>query len=141
MTHNQNTQPIQCHYAVSKLYINSVSTDTHVESPHFPIYLQIKDNFFKVQLENDLHLPVSHYEFKTKAQPLEKMHQQKLQKGKNNYSLPENYPIIQHTDVTQNTNKTEPFIQFNHYANYAELINTIKILLPMDNFILKSPTL
>ena len=49
MTHNQNTQPIQCHYAVSKKYINSISTDTHVESPHFPIYLQIKDNYFKVQ--------------------------------------------------------------------------------------------
>ena len=37
LTHNQNTQPIQCHYAVSKKYINSVSTDTHVESPHIPI--------------------------------------------------------------------------------------------------------
>ena len=50
MTHNQNTKPIQCHYAVSKEYINSVSTDTHVESSHIPIYLQIKDNYFKVQL-------------------------------------------------------------------------------------------
>ena len=58
---------------------NSVSTDTHVESPHFPIYLQIKDNYFKVQLENDLYLPVSHNEFETKDQPLENMHQQKLQ--------------------------------------------------------------
>ena len=67
MTHNQNTQPIQCHYAVSKEYIISVSTDTHVESPHFPIYLQIKDNFFKVQLINEFCLPVFHYEFKTKA--------------------------------------------------------------------------
>ena len=37
MTHNQNTEPIQCQYAVSKEYINSVYTDTHVESPHFPI--------------------------------------------------------------------------------------------------------
>ena len=73
MTHNQNTQPIQCHYAVSKEYINSVPKDTHVELPHFPIYLQIKDNYFKVQLKNDLHLPVSYYEFKTKAQPLENM--------------------------------------------------------------------
>ena len=26
MTHNQNTQPIQCHYSVSKEYTNSVST-------------------------------------------------------------------------------------------------------------------
>ena len=32
MTHNQKTQPIQCHYAVSKEYINTISTDTHVES-------------------------------------------------------------------------------------------------------------
>ena len=127
MTHNQNTQTIQCHYAVSKEYINSISTGTQVESPHFPIYLQIKDNYFKVQLENDLYLPVSHCEFKTKAQPLENMHQQKLQHFKNNYSLPENYPIIQHTDVTLNTNKTESFIQSNHDANYAELINSVKL--------------
>ena len=70
MTHNQNTQAIRCHYALSKEYINSVSTDTHVESPHIPIYLQIKDNYFRVQLENDLYLPVSHYEFETKAKPL-----------------------------------------------------------------------
>ena len=63
MTHNQNTQPIQGHYAASKEHINSISTDTHVESPHFPIYLQIKDNYFNVQLENDLYLPVSHTEF------------------------------------------------------------------------------
>ena len=127
MTRNQNTQTIQCNYALSKEYINSVSTDTHVESPHFPIYLQNKDNYFKVQLENDLYLPVSHYELKTKAQPLENMHQQKQQKFKNNYSFPENYPIIQHTDVTLDTNKTEPFIQlsYNHDANYAELINSI----------------
>ena len=45
MAHNQNTQPKDCHYAVSKEYINTNSTDTYVESPHFPIYLQIKDNF------------------------------------------------------------------------------------------------
>ena len=108
MKHNQNTQPIQCHYAVSKEYINSVYSDNHVESPHFPIYLQIRDNFLKVQLENDLYLPASHYEFKTKAQPLENIHQQKLQQPKNNYSPPESYPIIQDTDVTLNTNKTEP---------------------------------
>ena len=79
MTHNQNTQPKQCHYVLSKENINSISTDTHVESQHFPIYLQIRDNYLKVQLENDLYLPVSYYEFKTKAQPLENMHQQKLQ--------------------------------------------------------------
>ena len=78
-THKQNTQPIQCHYALSKEFINSISTETHVESPHFPIYLQIKENYFKVQLENDLYLPVSHFEFRTRAQPLENTHQQKLQ--------------------------------------------------------------
>ena len=105
MTHNQNIQPIQRHYAVSKEYINSVSRDLHVESPYFPIYLQIKDDYFKVQLENDLYLPVSYYEFQTKAQPLENMHQQKLQQFKNNYLLREIYPIIKHTDATLNTKK------------------------------------
>ena len=70
------------------------------------------------------------------------MHQQKLQQIKNNYSLPEFYPIIQHTDVTLNTNKTENFTQFNHDANYAELLNSMKFSLPaMDDFIPKSPTL
>ena len=138
MTHNQNTQPIQCHYAVSKKYINSVSTDTHVESLHFPIYLQIKNNYFKVQLKNNLYLPVSHNEFKTRAQPFENLHQQKLQQFKNNYSSPENYPIIQHTNVTLNTNKTETFTQSNHDTNYAELINSFKFSLPaMDDLIPK----
>ena len=121
MTHKQNTQPIQCHYVVSKEYIHSVSIDTHVESPHFPIYLQIKDNSFKVQLENDLYLPVSHHEVKTKEQPLEGIHQQKLQNPNNNYSPPENYPVIQHTDVTINPNRTEPFTKYDHDAYSAEL--------------------
>ena len=142
MTHNQNTHSIQCHYAVSKEYIKLVSTDTHVESPHFPIYLKIKDNYFKVQLENNLYLPVSHYEIQTKAQSLDNIHQQKIQQLKNNYSLPEIYPIIQHTDVKLNTNETKPLTQLNHDANYAELINTIKFSLSaMDDFIPKSPTL
>ena len=66
MTHNQNTQLIQCHYAVSKEYINTVSKDTNIESPQFPIHLQIKDNYFKVQLENYLYLPASYNEFQTK---------------------------------------------------------------------------
>ena len=70
------------------------------------------------------------------------MHQQKLQQFKNNYSSPENYPIIQHTDVTLNTNKTEPFIQSNHDTNYAGFFYSIKFFVPaMDNFIPKSPTL
>ena len=142
MTHKQNTQPIQCHYAVSKEYINLVSTDTHVESPHFPIYLQIKHKYFKVQLANGLYLPVSYYEFKTKAQLLENMHQQIQQQIKSNNSLPEIYPIIQHTDVTLNTNKTETLTQFNHDANYAELKDSITFSLPAtDDFIQKSPTL
>ena len=89
-----------CHYAVSKEYINSVSTDTAVESLLFPIYLQIKDNYFKVQPENDLFLSVSQTGFKTKAQTLENIHNQKLEHLKNNCSCPENYPIIQHKDVT-----------------------------------------
>ena len=76
ITHNQNTHPIQCHYAVSKKKINPISSNSHVESPHFPIYLQIKDIFFKVQLENDLYLPVSYHEFQTKAKPLDNIHQQ-----------------------------------------------------------------
>ena len=125
MTHNQNTQPIQCQYAVSKEYINTLSTDTKVKSPHFPIYLQIKYKYFKVHLENDLYLPVSYHEFQIKAQPLEHIHQHKIQHLKNNHSLPETYPIIQHTDITINTKKTKPFTLLNQNAKYAELINTI----------------
>ena len=64
-------QPMQCHYAVSKEYINKITPDSTIESLHFPIYLQIKDNYFKVQLKNDLYLTVSYHEFKTKAQPSE----------------------------------------------------------------------
>ena len=140
--HNQNTQLIQCHYAVSKEYIKSVSTDTAVESLHFPIYLQIKDNYFKVQLENDLSLSVSHTEIKTKAHTLENIHHQKLQHLKNYYSSPENYPIIQHTDVTLNMNQTEAFTQSNNDTNYAELINSIKFSTPaMDGFIPKLTTI
>ena len=44
MTHNQHTQPIQCHYAVTKEYINTITPDANKESTHFPINLQIKDN-------------------------------------------------------------------------------------------------
>ena len=77
MAHNRNTQPIQCHYAVSEEYINTVSRDTNVESPHFPIYLQILDKNFKLQLENDLYLSVSYRDVQTKAQSLENKHQHK----------------------------------------------------------------
>ena len=130
MTHNLNPQPIQCNYAVSKEYINSVSTDTNIESPHFPIYLQIKDNYFKVQLEKDLYLLVSHHEFHNKAQFLEQIHQQKIQHSRTNYLPLETHTLVQHTDVTLNTNKTEPYIPLNQDANYAELIDTIKFDTP-----------
>ena len=140
MNHNLNTRPIQCNYAVSKEYINSVSAKSNTEPMHFPIYLQIKENYFKVQLEDVLYLPVSYHEFRTKAQPLDHIHQRRNQHFKNNYYPPENYPFIRHTDVTLNTNKTEPYSQFNQDPNYAELISTIKFSLPpMDDFIPKSP--
>ena len=135
MRHNQHTQPIQCRYAVSKEYINTMTPDTTIESRHFPIYLQIQDNYFIVQLENDRYLPVMYHEFKTKAQPLEQLQQNKTPKFKQNHSLLETYPIVQQTDVTLNTNTTEPFTQI---ENYAELLNTIKFsLLAMDGFIPK----
>ena len=141
-THNQNAQHIQCHYAVSKEYINAVSTDTTVESPHFPIYQQIKDNYFKVQLENDIYLSILYNEFQTKAQPSEQIHHNKIQQLKLIHLLLQAYPIIQNTDVTLNTNKTEPFIQFTQVAIDAELINIIKFSLPaMNDFIPKSPEL
>ena len=141
MTQSQNTQPIQWHYAVSKEYINTKSTDTTVESPHFQIYLKIKDKYFKVQLKNE-NLPVSYNEFRNKAQTLEQIHQSKIQQFKHNQLLLETYPIIQHPDVTLNTNKTEPFTQPTEYTNYAELKNTMKFSLPtMNDFIPKSPEL
>ena len=125
LTHNQHTQPIQCHYAVSNENINTITTNTTVESPHFPIYLQVKDNYFKVQLKNDPYLPVSYHEFKTKAQPIENLQQNRTQQFKQNHALLETYSIVQHTDVPLNKNKTVPHTQFTLKANYAELINTI----------------
>ena len=82
MTNNPNTQ--HCNYAVSKDCINSVSTDTNIESTHFPIYLQIKENYFKVQLEKSLYLPVSYHEIHTKAQPNDQIHHHRIQRFKNN---------------------------------------------------------
>ena len=73
---------------------------------------------------------------------MDHIHQHKIQHLKTYHSHPEVYPIIQHTDVTLKTNKTLPFTQTNHDANYAELINTIKFSLPaMDDFIPKSPVI
>ena len=70
---------------MSKEYINTVTTNNTVESPHFPLYLQVKDNYFNVQLDNNLYLPVSFYEFKTKAQPLEQLKQNKRHYFKQNH--------------------------------------------------------
>ena len=61
MTHNQQT-PIQCHHAVSKKHINSYTTDTTVEPTHFPIYPRIKNNFFKIWLDNNIYIAVSYDE-------------------------------------------------------------------------------
>ena len=92
-----------------------------------------------MQLENDLYLPVSYHEFKTKAQPLKQLQQSKTQLKHNRLML-ETYPIVQHTDVTLNTNKTEHFRQPTQSANYAELINNNKFALPaLNDFIPKSP--
>ena len=87
MTNNQHTQPIQCHYDVSKEYIKTKTPTTTIESPHFPIYLQIKENYVKTQLENHLYLPVLYHELKTKEQPLEQLQQNKTQQFKQKHSL------------------------------------------------------
>ena len=100
MTRNEKPQPIQCHSAVLKEYNNTVSTATTVESAHFPIYLQIKGNYFKLQLKNDIYVLVSYNEFQTKAQPLEQIHKNKIQQFKLNHLLLETYLTIQHMDVT-----------------------------------------
>ena len=95
MIHNQNTQPIQCHY---------------------------KDNYFTTHLENDLYLPVLYHESQTYSQTL--------------------ILLYNRTEVTLNTNKTETCAQSAQTANYAELVNAIKFLLPaMDDLIPKSPIL
>ena len=114
MTHNQHTQPIQCHYAVSKEYTNTTIPNTTIESPLFPIQLQIKDNYIKVQLEYDLYLSVSYREFKTKAQTLQQLQQNKTQQFQHNHLWLETYPIVQSTDVTLNTNKTSPTTEILH---------------------------
>ena len=107
---------------------------------HFPVYLKVKDNNFKAQLENDLYLPVPYHEFRTKAQPFEQLQQNKVQQIKQNHSLFEPCPSLHHTDVTLITNKTEPITPSSQNASYAELINTIKFSLPaLVDFIHKSP--
>ena len=95
---------------------------------------------FEVKLENYFYLPSLYHEFKTKAQPLEHLKQNKTQHLKQHRSLLEFDPIVQHTDVTLNTNKTEPFTQFPQNTSHKDLINTIKLSLPaVDDLIPKSP--
>ena len=68
------------------------------------------------------------------------MQNNQTKQAKPNRTLKETYPIVQHTDVILNTNKKETLTFEPQNANYAELINIIKCLLPaMDNFIPKSP--
>ena len=50
MTHNQQTAQT-CHYAVSKDYVYTVTTKSTVEKTHFVIYLEIKHNYIKEELE------------------------------------------------------------------------------------------
>ena len=71
----------------SKEYFNTIATDTAVESPHFPIYLKIKDNYFKVQLENNLYLPISYHKYTTKTQPIKYVQNHKNKQLKQNQSL------------------------------------------------------
>ena len=80
-----------------------------------------------------MYLPVSLNEFQAKGQPLDQIQQNKLQQFKHNHSLVETYPIIQHTDVTLNTNATQPFTQSNQDTNFAVLMNIKKFLLPAMN--------
>ena len=72
-----------------------MTTITVVETSHFPIYLQTKDKYFKVQLENNLYRPVWDHEYKTKALPSEHLHYYKTQQLKPSQSRIEIYPIIQ----------------------------------------------
>ena len=94
-THDQQIHSLQCDYAVSNEYINTITTDTALESPHFPIYFQIKNNYFKLPLEKDLYLLVSYHQFKTKAQPQEQIQQNKIKHFKQNQ-----LPSIRNLSVT-----------------------------------------
>ena len=132
--------PILCHYTISKEYFNSVTTNSTVESTHFAIYLRINDNYFKVQLENNIYLPDSYTEDSTEMQPLERIHNQRAKQTQQNQNFTETYPIVQHTDATLNTIKTDPFTTASQNLNYAELIKSIKFSFPVtDDFIPKPP--
>ena len=89
---------------------------------------QIKDNYSKVQLKNNLYLRVSNYGYKRKPQPLEHVFYHKTQQLKQ--SRPK---------VTLNTNRTQTITYHTQNANYAELIYTINFSPPvMPDFISKS---
>ena len=136
MTHNQYTPPIQFHYALSNKYFYTVTTEATEESTHFLIYLEKKHSYLKVQPENNLYLPVSYKDNKTEAQTLEPQNQQL----KHKQPFFEMCPTVQQTDVTLNTNKTEPYTLDSTNANYAEMINSIKLSLPAkEDFIPKLP--
>ena len=75
-----------------------------------------------------------------KAQPLENVHHHRTEMLQQSRPFLENYSIVQHTDVTLNMDKTEPFTLDIQNSNYAELIKSIPFSLPaMDDFIPKSP--
>ena len=78
MTHNQQTPPMQCHYATCKEFTTNIFTETTVESHKFSRYKQTNDNYFKVRLENNIYVPVSHAEYLTKAQSLEHIQNQRI---------------------------------------------------------------
>ena len=131
-THKQQTPPIQCHYAISKKYITNISTETTEESQNYSIYLQtnIPTNiFFKVELKNNIYLPVSHAEFSTKSQPLEHIQNQRTKYIQQKKFQIETCPIVHHTDVALSIR-----------TDYTELIINIKFSCPaMEDFISKSP--
>ena len=108
---------------MSKEHINTVNTDTTLE-------ITLKYN------SNNLYVPVSVNEYKTKSQPLEHIHHHRNRQFCEINHL-EMYTIVQHRC---HTNKTEPFTLDSQKANYAELLNSIKFsLAAMDDIIPKSP--
>ena len=76
MIHNQQTPPIQCHNAVAKEYVTGMTTETIVETQHFPIYQRLKDKLLKLQF-NKIYLHASQTEHSTKAQPLNHVQNQR----------------------------------------------------------------
>ena len=92
VTHNQQTPPMLCHYSNSEEYITNIFTETTLGSYNFSIYLQTNDIYFKVQLENNIYIPVSHAECSTKAQPLEQIQNQRIKQFQQNNFHVEHVP-------------------------------------------------